>query len=72
MGMMSEQMPNHTGQKDGISTHVVLPLLEDEAQELLHIVLPEGVHQVLGARQHALGLDCVVRWCGGGVDWCVD
>jgi hypothetical protein len=35
-------------------THVVFALLEDVAQEILHVVLPEGVLQVLGARQDAL------------------
>lgn len=41
-------------------TYVVLPLLEDEAQKRLHVVLPKGALQVLGARQHALGVFVVV------------
>lgn len=42
--------------KPDARTHVVFALVEDVPQELLHVVFPKGVLQVLGARQHALFL----------------
>lgn len=54
-----------------MNTYVVLPLLEDVADELLLVVLPERVLQVLGAGQHALSIDRV-RGDGWTMDGAVE